>query len=512
MRSLFAWFGNRNIYSGVGAARSLVEEDGTSLHAPPTLPGWRLCLLQAQSVLGKAGWGRSLTAVLVGGYVLLIVRLYSMRQVRWGTVLGVRTAIVLPFLLVVPPAVYGVVAWNWGAWLGPDGVSAGSASLCARFSRQRCALFCRACVAAVTIVAALILLYAVYTQCRRYGDYRRAASRYHEYLQSPPQPEEADVPQLPVRLITYNVFVRPPGVAGQRGNDQKDQRLRLLLPRLANYDVVCLQEMFDAFSTRRAALAQAATVFGLRFSTYLPRNLWMYPPRVIDGGVSILSRYPIVASDYWHYRHVVRGTVDSFVGKGVLYARILLPTREQHNRHRRTFLHVFSTHMQAGDRPGYQPETLHANTRLQQAEEMRDFILRCIADDEGNGAVAITGDFNINARISRDDGHESQWYRQLMQRLQALSKTDDGAHRSLHLADLLRQSFGEHPITDDAKCIDYLLFDARDSGIRAAVHGPNAVRIEPFHVPPEEMGPDTTIRYDGLSDHDAVAGTLWHTL
>jgi hypothetical protein len=52
-----------------------------------------------------------------------------------------------------------------------------------------------------------------------------------------------------VRVLTYNVFARPPFVKNNK-NDWKNERLREILRHLQDYDVVALQELFS-FGTRR---------------------------------------------------------------------------------------------------------------------------------------------------------------------------------------------------------------------------------------------------------------------
>lgn len=459
-------------------------------------------------------------------------RLYSMPQVRRGTFLTFRGEKILPFLGTFPLVVLLVVAWSNGWWIFRrnnylSSVDSDRASPSAAIPRRRVPLVLQ--ISPIVTAVFLIILYIFLKEHSRYNEYRDAASHYYRYLHEDVSDDTRSLSLggIPVRVMTYNVFVRPPGITGAGGDDHKDERLKLLAPRLANYDVICFQELFDSFSTRRSALMEAVSLFGLRFSAYLPRNLFMFPPKVIDGGVSILSRYPIVETDHIHFRNIVTTTIDSIVGKGVLYARIELPSSLSSDIHsswnsssfpqgvvhsenpvaieKARFLHVFSTHMQAGDRLGYKPEKYHAGIRLKQAEELRDFVLAKTKDDQG--PVVITGDFNINARVSRENSSDSKWYKELMKRLQSSSSAIEEME-PLHLHDLLYLRFNEHPITDDSKCIDYFLFDPRKGRVVASYVDDDAARIEPFRIAPEEQDPEHPMGAPSLSDHSAVISTL----
>jgi len=475
---------------------------------------------------------RGVFAFFIISFCAIMWRLYSMPQVRRGTFLTFRGEKILPFLGTFPLIVLFIVAWSNGWWKSissrdPSSFNVDHSSPTTNLRRRRVPVILQ--ILPILTAILLALLYIFLKEHSRYADFKEAASQYYRYLHEDVTEgsRSLSLGGIPIRAMTYNVFIRPPGITGAGGDDHKDERLRLLAPRLANYDVICFQELFDSFSTRRSALIEAVSLFGLRFSAYLPRNFFMFPPKIIDGGVSILSRYPIVETDYIHFRNIVTTTIDSIVGKGVLYARIELPSSLSSDIHsswnsssfpqgvvysehpvaieKARFLHVFSTHMQAGDRLGYKPENYHAGIRLKQIEEMRDFVLRKTKDDQG--PILITGDFNINARVSRDNSSDSKWYRELMKRLQAPSSAEEQLE-PLNLYDLLYLHFKEHPITDDSKCIDYFLFDPRKGRVVASYVDDDAAHIEPFRIAPEEQDPDHPMGAPTLSDHSAVISTL----
>lgn len=185
-------------------------------------------------------------------------------------------------------------------------------------------------------------------------------------------------------MLSMNIFCRPEGIhSGQwfKTGDYKDLRVALLLRKMARFDVVILQEMFEA-GPRQKRFVRDAYAMGFRYHC---GSVWpkLLDSRLIDGGLLILSRYPIVERDQLAYSQ--GSGSDGICAKGVLYARIQLSPDLSDS------LHVFTTHTQAGDnRKEY-------SIRLAQLQEMHRFIARTIHDDPGV-PVLITGDFNLDAR------------------------------------------------------------------------------------------------------------------
>ncbi|KAG6967244.1 hypothetical protein JG687_00004384 [Phytophthora cactorum] len=193
-------------------------------------------------------------------------------------------------------------------------------------------------------------------------------------------------------VLSMNIFCRPEGIhSGQwfKTGDYKDLRVALLLRKMAKFDVVILQEMFEA-GPRHKRFVREAYAMGFRYhcGSVWPRLL---DSRLIDGGLLILSRYPIVERDQLAYSQGAGS--DGICAKGVLYARIQLSPDLSDS------LHVFTTHTQAGD------NKKDYSIRLSQLQEMHRFIARTIRDDPGV-PVLITGDFNLDAR--HDLVHDSQ--------------------------------------------------------------------------------------------------------
>jgi hypothetical protein len=96
------------------------------------------------------------------------------------------------------------------------------------------------------------------------------------------------------RLLTYNIFMRPPLVKNNI-SDYKEFRLSYFIKNvLSNYDIICLEEMFEFGSSRRARLLEAARKAGFSYSLTSPSGLFRL---AIDGGLVMLSKFPIKESD-----------------------------------------------------------------------------------------------------------------------------------------------------------------------------------------------------------------------
>lgn len=53
--------------------------------------------------------------------------------------------------------------------------------------------------------------------------------------------ELTTLPAFPrLRLLTYNVFMRPPGI-NTHGDDFKDDRLIFIKQHIKDYDIICFQ-------------------------------------------------------------------------------------------------------------------------------------------------------------------------------------------------------------------------------------------------------------------------------
>jgi len=443
-------------------------------------------------------------------YLSTMLWLFLMPQTKEGAVLGIGTRKFVVWIALFPASL--IFSWEYNPrlcrWFGYDETSPRRYFSCYSFRIY----YVVACFVLFLSFCGFVY-WKVLFPTSRYVMYRRIAEQVSQKLSS-----TLPTSRTTFQLMTYNAFCRPPGIAGDSGEDFKDERLSLLLKRIGQLDIICFQELFDAFCNRRKAFIEAAGLLGFQYECFLPRNCFRIPPRIIDGGVTIMSKFPIVYTNYIHYRHCVYSTVDSFVGKGCLYARISyrLDEKDSSKTGGARYLHVFSSHMQAGDRIGYPHESYHARIRIGQLEEMRDFIHESIVDDDG--PVVLTGDWNINARMSMENDSDSFWYNDLLERLQDSPSSlsllqqrraqyfqDNSAIQNLCLKDLLSLSYhGRHPITDGTKCIDYILFDPRKGNLTEE----GTCKVDPFVITQEEKKIYSLPLPNTLSDHYGIVATL----
>lgn len=225
------------------------------------------------------------------------------------------------------------------------------------------------------------------------------------------------------RLLTYNVFVRPFHVANPNSNgDHKDERLNELIHHLDHYDIISLQELFTCGSFRAKRFLLEAEKRGFHYYVSGPS-----PPIIstalVDGGLAILSRYPIVSS---HFMLFSKGLYsDALASKGVLYVKVKLTEQ--------CIVHAFSTHLQASYRLVNDPTV---SIRKHQIKELVEFAQR-VLDAERNGGplvqhlVIIAGDFNTDSLNAHNLGD----YKDMIQELSVLGSVEDvlfnqlGEHR-----------------------------------------------------------------------------------
>ncbi|KAI9142005.1 Endonuclease/exonuclease/phosphatase [Paraphysoderma sedebokerense] len=195
-----------------------------------------------------------------------------------------------------------------------------------------------------------------------------------------------------VRMLTYNFYIRPPFVAELTG-DYKDQRLRMFTDTVLNdYDILAFQELFGSYSSRRKRFIHAAAERGLKYSAEGPMgSIWK--GKLVDSGLLILSRYPIVEMNNVMYD--AGSTVDKLAAKGATYARIQLSS----TRH----LHLFNTHLQASYSTTPSISDHSVVTRIAQLTQCIDFMKTSLSTHidsirSGRDVVIFAGDLNINGQ------------------------------------------------------------------------------------------------------------------
>lgn len=285
-----------------------------------------------------------------------------------------------------------------------------------------------------------------------------------------------DAPTPPIlKLVQMNVFWRP-WLLHLFSDEYIQERSRLLVDRLAEFDIICLNEAFHFGSSTVREFVEKMRSIGFDYVVCAGR-----PPRsyIIDNGAMILSKYPIISTAWDTYREGC--SWDKFGAKGPLFARIQISG----DRH----VNVFSTHLQAS----YETVTsVDYGIRSSQAQFLRNFICRHTAEDDS--PIFLLGDMNIDAIGEKEE------YQNLMTNLQIggweLIDTLKVKGHPVTVAESLTSDANETATADWAKAIDYV-FLYRKGG--EGFTGYDAV-VDKMSI--------TGKPYKQLSDHFAVKCTV----
>jgi endonuclease/exonuclease/phosphatase family metal-dependent hydrolase len=247
-----------------------------------------------------------------------------------------------------------------------------------------------------------------------------------------------------INITAYNIFLRPPLVKNNE-SDHKDARLREFIKQLSEFDIVCLQEMFGFLNKRKHKLIRCAAKAGFLYYADSTSPSF-FTSFVVDGGLLVLSRFPILASEFKPYPYGIFS--DALSQKGVLYTKIQVKDE---------ILHLFSTHTQASYFGENQKYPIIA--RADQFTMLRQFIKTILPKNnykEGE-MVLIVGDFNVDSRHPHIDSDKIKDYSGFKEypHLNEDGRLNEYDAMTCYLSDnytddiedLLLKSYGEHPVT-----------------------------------------------------------------
>ena len=178
-----------------------------------------------------------------------------------------------------------------------------------------------------------------------------------------------------LRVLTYNVFLRPPPVGW---GDRTVCRARHIGQTLAGEpiprDILVFNETFDGH-----ALSKLADAISERF----PYRILAYPKAQglsTNGGLSLFSRFPVERWTAERFRHCSGNFNDCMATKGFLHALIRVSSHLKVN--------VLATHLNSGGDANAQ------QARREQLAQIRDFVNSSRLFDRW--PTLLMGDLNVN--------------------------------------------------------------------------------------------------------------------
>ncbi|MGW4521932.1 sphingomyelin phosphodiesterase [Amycolatopsis sp. NPDC004378] len=208
-------------------------------------------------------------------------------------------------------------------------------------------------------------------------------------------PAQASAASLSV--LSFNLWQLPwianPDTSDKEARAQAAERVI----RAQDTDVVVLEEAFSAQAeSLRERLADAYPFRTPLVGQYCSTSPgWTSvsgncsnSPVVVNGGVTVLSKYPITEQHQLVYRNSYSGTADYLANKGAALVRIFAHGKA---------LWLTGTHLQADEAPDTLPKA--HQVRMAQLGELRDL---AAARVPAGDAVAVAGDLNIEYRAGQD--------------------------------------------------------------------------------------------------------------
>lgn len=257
---------------------------------------------------------------------------------------------------------------------------------------------------AVTILALAVLTLSVQFTSSCHGTLRNAESLkldspFSSLLPASTNREPNAEPVTSLDVMTYNVFLRPGPVSWGDANDCRATAIgKELARRAGDLDIVVLNESFSG-----DAVDNLAETVGQRYPYRVLRRPRAEPLR-INGGVSLLSRYPI--RDVFTETFETCAFDDCLASKGFLHAVIEVSESLRVN--------VLASHLDAGS------SKADRRARHQQVENIRRYM-----DDHEVGRdwpTLLMGDLNVDGirgplGALTDDQRARPEYRRLLSTL-----------------------------------------------------------------------------------------------
>merc|ERR1712050_15091 len=169
--------------------------------------------------------------------------------------------------------------------------------------------------------------------------------------------KDTDKNQLTV--VSYNIYGRPFFITHDGQAERSCHIPRALLNARPETDVIVINEGFTAGGIPdELTLRDLFKYYGFPYHTNTVGDDTSSPLTFVNGGVYILSRWPIEEHNSFVFKHYTTWEADRLSRKGVMYAKI--------NKEGQRY-HVFGTHLQA------QESAENDRIRILQAGEFKQF-------------------------------------------------------------------------------------------------------------------------------------------
>jgi endonuclease/exonuclease/phosphatase family metal-dependent hydrolase len=203
-------------------------------------------------------------------------------------------------------------------------------------------------------------------------------------LERPVPPPPAIAPKT-INFLQLNVFWRPKLIHLFK-DEFCAERANLLGDRLNSFDIVCLNEAFQFGSHLVKDFVESMRTKGFPYAVS-SKPVSCFSKHVLDSGLLILSKFPIVRTDSITYSKGC--SFDAYAAKGCLFAGVSIGDDR--------LINVFTTHLQAS----YGNVTdIDFDVRSSQVKELQSFIARYSDPSIPN---FLLGDMNTD---SREEGAE----------------------------------------------------------------------------------------------------------
>lgn len=305
-----------------------------------------------------------------------------------------------------------------------------------------------------------------------------------------------------VKFLTLNMFLRTPGVKNNK-SDYKEERTEYLIKNvLDNYDVLCLQEVFGAFNTRRDRIIQGALDRGFVGYAHNPAPSF-FNIQGSDGGLCVLSRFPILESDFWPFDNGVLPDIMAY--KGVLYCKLLIETET---------VHLFCTHAQASyPTHDLSKHLMYKEVRQEQMGHIRRMIKQKVT--KSSELVMIMGDFNTDAK---EKLKPSKFNVPIKCEYKQMTEILSGGWED-KLSDLVLEAYGYHPNTygrtdEHGKPIETVLSHRNENALEKAIDYIFAMNVESSNFRVDALRTRvedfrvTGYDFSHLSDHAGVEAVI----